>query len=108
MDIYVQSFPDGGSKYKVTTNGGDFSAWSRDGHQLYVDFAGAAETYAADVLPGAEFHLGPMKPFAHGPEDAFDGALGRNNRLLVLVPSGALPAQSITIVQNWLALLAKK
>ncbi|HKW14087.1 MAG TPA: protein kinase [Candidatus Krumholzibacteria bacterium] len=107
-DIYVQSFPDGGKKYKVTTNGGNSANWARDGHQLYVDAAGAPETAVADVLPGPEFHLGPMKPFARGPEDAFDGALGRNNRLLVLVPSGALPAQSITIVQNWPALLGRK
>jgi Tol biopolymer transport system component len=108
-DMYVQSFPEGGNKYKVTTNGGNNAGFSGDGRRLYFSNAGDAATfYAADVLPDAQFRLGPAHPIAHIPADAFDSDLTRDGRLLLLTPARAVPPQSITIVQNWPALLEKK
>jgi Tol biopolymer transport system component len=109
FDIYVQSFPEGGNKYKVTTHGGNSASWSKDGRQLYFDQTNENATiYVADVLPGPQFHLGPAKPFMHGPEEALDVEIGAHGRIMLLIPARPLPPQSITIVQNWPALLEKK
>jgi len=109
FDIYVQSFPDGGNKYKVTTSGGEGSEWSQDGRRLFLDLAGVrAVSYAADVLPGEQFRLGPIKQFLRGPDDAYDGELARDGRALVLVSARADSPQSITVVQNWPALIGRK
>jgi len=35
-EVYVQAFPQGGSKVQVSTNGGDQPVWSRDGRSLII------------------------------------------------------------------------
>jgi eukaryotic-like serine/threonine-protein kinase len=32
FEVYVQTFPEHGGKWHVSTNGGNFHVWSRDGH----------------------------------------------------------------------------
>ena len=34
-EVYVQSFPEPGRKWQVSTNGGDIPVWSRDGKELF-------------------------------------------------------------------------
>ena len=33
--VYVQSFPAGGSKWQISSNGGDWARWRRDGKELF-------------------------------------------------------------------------
>ena len=35
FEVYVQPFPQGGSKWQVSTNGGYQQHWSRDGKELF-------------------------------------------------------------------------
>ncbi len=108
-DVYVQSFPDGGNKYKVTTHGGQAASWSSDGRRLLYSVSGENETiYTADVLAGPAFRLGPARLYARFPDTIFDLSFSRQDRLLLLVPARPLPPQTITIVQNWPALLSRK
>ena len=73
-EVYVQSFPEGGSKYQVTTRGGFNRGWSSDGRQLYFGQANEnSDLYVADVLPGPQFRLGPPRRIARAfPETVFD------------------------------------
>ncbi len=109
-EVYVQSFPNAGSKYQVTTRGGFNHGWSRDGKSVYFGMpSDPATIYAADVLPGPQFRLSAPRALGHLPETVFDGDLTRNeDRALVLMPSKPLPPGSITIVQNWPSLIAEK
>src|SRR5262249_7189236 len=34
-EVYVRAFPDSGSQWKVSTNGGLTPIWSRSGHELF-------------------------------------------------------------------------
>jgi Tol biopolymer transport system component len=109
FDVYVQSFPNGGNKYKVTTKGGDLPRWSADGRQILfrvndVPFA----SFAADIMPGAQFRIGPARVYYRVPETIFSADIARDGRVLLLVPAQRLPPQSVTIVQNWPALVAHK
>ncbi len=110
FEVYVQAFPNGGGKYQVTTRGGFSGGWSADARQLRFAYAGDNKTaYAADVLPGPQFRLGPARVRARFPDNFFDAGFPRaGDRMMLLVPARPLPPQSITIVQNWPALLVHK
>jgi hypothetical protein len=64
--VYVQSFPAGGGKWQISTNGGFFPAWRRDGKELFyvspdkkvmtLDVKGAGATFERGV-PRALFDL---------------------------------------------------
>jgi hypothetical protein len=46
-EIYVKPFPDGPGKWQVSTDGGQFPRWRRDGNELFFFFNGAI--IAADI-----------------------------------------------------------
>ena len=103
FELYVQAFPGGGSKYQVTNGGGVYGAWSPDGRHLFiVDPRLVDQALIADVLPGAEFRLGPARPFLHAPHDAFSSLLSHDlKRQLQIMPAGKAPPRSMTVVMNW-------
>jgi serine/threonine protein kinase/Tol biopolymer transport system component len=109
-EVYVQSFPDAGSKYQVTTRGGFNYGWDMDGRAIYFGIPGDPESiFGADILLGPQFRLGPPRRVGRLPKTTFDADVTRKrDRLLVLMPSRPLPPGTITIVENWTSLLAKK
>ncbi len=106
FEVFVAPFPPNGSKWQVSTNGGYWPLWGRDGHELF--FISGGELMAAKVIPGASFQFqGPQPLFPiQPPEDditatedysVFPG--GQKFLLNQLVNTGAnLP---ITAVTNW-------
>jgi Tol biopolymer transport system component len=106
QEVYVQAFPEGGAKYQVTTRGGFSWGWSIDGRQLlFGNFDEPNKVYAADVLPGTQFRLGPARVRMRIPNKSFYTDIASGDRLLMLVHDGELAPQTITVVQNWPALL---
>jgi eukaryotic-like serine/threonine-protein kinase len=111
FEVYVTAFPGGGAKWQVSTNGGSFPQWRRDGKELFfVDHADnmmslTVETQDNTVrlgTPQALFHAlglqneqGPYSVTADGKK--------------FLINSGELKEESqpFTIVQNWTAALKK-
>jgi Tol biopolymer transport system component len=70
-EVYIQSFPDGGQKTRVSVDGGDQPCWTADGSELYyrhndVIFAAPVseagrlgdERVVASAPPGVSFELG--------------------------------------------------
>ncbi len=64
VEIYVQSFPAGGTRWQLSTNGGGEPSWRRDGKELY--FARDKELFAVDlrVTPGGIEHGVPKLLFS--------------------------------------------
>src|SRR5262245_61782490 len=56
-EVFVQSFPGGGSKRQVSTNGGIGPHWRRDGKELFYH-APEGKLMAAPVKSGASFEAG--------------------------------------------------
>jgi serine/threonine-protein kinase len=115
LDIYVRPFPDvNRGLWQVTSEGGTFPLWSRDGRELYyvtldnaivaVPVDGSATTWQAGT-PTTLFH---REYFVR------DGSLGRqydvapDGRFLMLKREAGTEASHFVIVQNWVAELARQ
>jgi serine/threonine protein kinase len=109
-EVYVQTFPQPGGKWSVSTSGGTRPAWSRDGKELYfITLDG--KLMAADVKNGAGGSFEASAPrvlfephIAGGHFSRFD--VGNDGRFLI----PTVPTQSdapITVVVNWPGALSK-
>jgi Tol biopolymer transport system component len=118
-EVYVQAFPEAGGKWQVSTAGGIYPRWRRDGQELYyvdpnnrmmaVPIRPTADGRAVDV--GAPSALFVTKPavganiFLTGYLSRAEYALAPDGRFLMIVPLDDATAPPITIVQNWTAAL---
>ena len=109
-EIYVQSFPTPGTKYRVTSDGttGPWVRWGADGKELMMFSADGKNVLTVDVQVGAEFHSGtprtlftlPKGFVAAGPTPDFQ-------RLLVSLPIDENASPSLTVVLDWTAALRR-
>jgi len=60
-EVYVQTFPASGGKWRVSTNGGSEPKWRRDGKELFY-LSADRKLMAVDVRLGATFEAGVPKP----------------------------------------------
>jgi serine/threonine protein kinase len=106
-EVYVQSFPVTGSKWKVSTAGGAQPRWRHDGKELFfLSLAGEAmavdiSTRKADVLEAGT----PRKLFQANPVAVVQGRnswdVTPDGQRFLINSGGAAPP--ITVVVNWLA-----
>ena len=98
-EVYVQSFPGGGGRRQVSTDGGSAPVWRKDGKELY--FINRDNVMAAEISGGPKFEARApkllMEAFTLGGYD-----VGKDGRFLTAVPVGS-QNPPITVVVNWLA-----
>ena len=105
QNVYVTGFPDPGRKWPVSTNGGAFPVWRRDGRELFY-YAADGTLMAVPVAPGTDFAPGApiplFKPRAHlgalGLGTFYDVAPDGRFLINIFVERTSPPA---TIVLNW-------
>lgn len=111
MNVFVRSFPDGGGKQQVSSDGGQRPSWRPDGRELYY-LAADGGLMAAPVLSGSTLTIGkPVRLFT-APVDATFGTPGATlfaptmdgQRFVMLVPTSNVP-QPVTVIVHWQALL---
>jgi serine/threonine protein kinase/Tol biopolymer transport system component len=122
LEIYVQPFPTGEGKWQISTSGGIFPRWRRDGKELfYMGDVSLGKMISVKVKPvGPTFAFGdPMELFDSGYVEL--GHVGVNYHTYAVSPDGqrfliprpvstsAAEAASapITVVLNWAAGLKK-
>jgi eukaryotic-like serine/threonine-protein kinase len=107
FEVYVQTFPEHGGKWQISTSGGYNPEWSRDGRELY--FIGAdRKLMAVEVKGDGEgFQASTPKPlFKVAALAQFD--VGKDGRFLIQVPvEQAATSAPLTVVVNWQAGLKK-
>jgi eukaryotic-like serine/threonine-protein kinase len=107
-DVYVQSFPVGGPKGRISSKGGDFARWRQDGKELfYTEPDNMLMAVAVQALPNS-LTFGEPKPLFKiaGRAGTFDVAPD-GQRILALPPAGDDAAPSMTVVVNWPTLVRK-
>jgi eukaryotic-like serine/threonine-protein kinase len=107
-DVYIQSFPVGGPKRRISRQGGDFARWRQDGKELFytaLDNTLMAVPIQADSNSLADGDPKPLFKIA-GRAGTYDVA-PEGQRILALPPARDDAPASMTIVVNWLALLKK-
>ena len=106
-DLYVQSFPTPGDKYRVTTDGVHSGWWTAAGQIVFVRDRDR-QLFTVDVVAAPPFHIGLPHALATLPDDltGFDSLLG--SKFLVTRPVGASVPASLTVVLDWTAALRKR
>ena len=106
-EIFVQAFPEHGGKWQISTSGGDYPVWGRDGRELYyVD--SDRRVMAVEVRgDGKNFTPGLPKTLFELPALAqFD--VSKDARFLIQVPMKQGSTNVLlTVVTNWQASLKK-
>ncbi len=103
-EIYVTTFPQPGGKWQISTGGGSFPVWGRDGKELYY-IAADGKMMAVDVKSGPKFDPGvPRSLFDVRTDltvfgDGYD--VGNDGRFLIPVSVEQSGTTPITVVLNW-------
>src|SRR5262249_29459823 len=109
FEVYVRSFPGPGGKRQVSTGGGGFPVWSRDGKEL-LHVTLDKNISAGPISPSAEVHTRrPAILFPAQPTSAnafYDVAA--DGRFLVDTPPTDEGSPPLDLVVNWTSLLAKR
>ncbi|HEX4544465.1 MAG TPA: protein kinase [Candidatus Acidoferrum sp.] len=103
-EVYVQRFPGPGEKVQVSTDGGRYPVWSRDGHRLIYENSGTL--WAVDVTSSPGFRVGKAHVLYQG--DIWNDAAGPNyalspdgKRFVVVERSKDSTESNINVILNW-------
>ena len=99
-DIYVDAFPEPGSRVRVTTAGGTEPRWARNGSELY--FRRGTEIHAASLRPaGNSLEVSALNRLfdAGAPVRSYD--VDANGRFLLNLPADTHTPSSVTLVHHW-------
>ena len=105
-EVYVRPFPGPGGTTQISSGGGDFQRWRRDGRELFY-LATGGQLMAAEIaerngelVPGRVMKLFNVASLAY--DVTADG-----QKFIVVENPGATEQKPLTLVQNWPALLRK-
>jgi serine/threonine protein kinase len=112
FEIYVAPFPGPGGKWQISTAGGSFPRWRRDGTEIFYLAPGNTLIAAGVNGKGSSFQVGAVKPLFQtrlgGPRYEYGVSADGHKFLINTAPqqNGATTAP-ITVVLNWTAGLKK-
>jgi eukaryotic-like serine/threonine-protein kinase len=114
FEIYVQSFPGGGGKQKVSNGGGSGPRWRRNGRELFY-YSADGHLMAAQVKGGEVFKAdtpAPLFPFRAGTVRSTSAptpyaVTDDGQRFLINAVVETEPNAPLTVVTNWTAEVKK-
>jgi Tol biopolymer transport system component len=106
-EVWVQHFPLNGSKFQISSAGGTFAQWSRDGKELFFRTPDGT-IMSLPVTAAATFERGQARAlFTVGDRDgrAVSGGdfepSADGKRFLLMVSDGETPAEPVIVWTNW-------
>ena len=116
-EIYVQAFPRAGSRTLISSNGGLYPAWRRDGKELFYISSDRRKLMSVSISSGTAIQAGTPQPL-FDINLTTDGGVGTpshfdvspdGKRFLIATSAGETSAISpvIHIVLNWPGLLQR-
>jgi len=111
FEIYVERYPELGSRHPISTGGGRLAIWSREGRELFFGSLDGRQMFAVDVQPGTTWVAGRQRVLFELPMLAPGGLtrpydIDRDGRFFVIrsaqpEAAGAGTAPNLILVQNW-------
>ena len=107
-EILVESIPAGKGRWQVSTEGGDWPVWRRDGKELF--FRQGTKIMAAPIrLTETSVESGkPQALFEVPPDTRFQVSRDGQHFLIALPVEGAAAASPITVDTDWRAGVSKQ
>jgi serine/threonine protein kinase/Tol biopolymer transport system component len=111
-EVYVIPFGGGSGKWQVSTNGGAFPRWRRDGRELYF-LGGDDKIMAAEISrQGVSLGIGKVSALFQVSRSVTIGApydvTADGKKFVVVTQAAPSTAQPLTLITNWPALLNKQ
>jgi Tol biopolymer transport system component len=110
-EVYVVPFPGPGGKWQVSTGGGTWPRWRRDGKEIFY-LSPDNKVMAAEVrASGTSFEIGAAQPLFETRPYRSGGAafdVSADGQRFIIEYAGEQPTAAITLVVNWDAELKKK
>lgn len=104
-EIYVQAYPGPGRKWRISTEGGVFPVWSRNGRELF--YRQGENIMAVSVIPGESFAVGtPRVLFKYPSFSPFDVAPD-GQRFLFIGEAPDKATTAIEVVVDWFSNLPR-
>lgn len=108
FEIYVAPFPGPGGKWQVSTDGGDFPLWRRDGREIFYLTPDSMIVAATVNGQGSSFEVGAVLPlFETRPPNRAFVVSGDGQRFLINTDVDQTSSEPLTVVLNWTAALKK-
>jgi serine/threonine protein kinase/Tol biopolymer transport system component len=110
-EIYAAPFPGPGGKRQISSGGGRFPRWRRDGKEIFYVGAEQRLTAAEVIVKGDRLEVAAMRPlfgsvYVAGGFYTYDiSADGQS--ILMAIPTAESASEPLTLVQNWTAGLEK-
>jgi serine/threonine protein kinase/Tol biopolymer transport system component len=107
FELFVESFPVPGNKYRVSTSGASpFVAWDRSGRELVYTAGDAMTIMRVDVKTGETFEAGiPEVLFRKPRGGVWIAPTPDRQRFLITVPVAEGASSVLSVVLNWPATL---
>jgi Tol biopolymer transport system component len=107
-EMYINSFPTPGEKYRVTTGGAAFGGWLPDGRIAY-GMPGSTDAYVVSVLPGTPLRTSAPEPMGSLPQGMIVADLMPDlSKMLAVMPTDRNVLASLSVVLNWPHFLTKR
>jgi serine/threonine protein kinase/WD40 repeat protein len=103
-EVYLQSFPDLGRKWQVSTEGGEGPRWAPRGHELF--YRNLDKLMAVPIGSGLAAPVGAPRLLFEGRYGNY--AVAPDERFIMIRPETALESSQITLVQNWFEELKRR
>ncbi len=100
-EIYVRPFPTGNGKWQISTSGGEFPVWSRDGKEIFYHQSGGITMTVSVDGSGAAFSVGAAKKLFDIPRSIVFDATADGQQFLTAILLGAQTAAPVTLITQW-------
>lgn len=103
-EVYVQTFPAGGGKWQISTNGGIEPRWRGDGKEIYYDRGDGTVMAASIATQAGSLEVTATKElfkFRRGQSAGTSLAVTKDGKLFAIREAPPRGDDSITVLLNW-------